>query len=152
MVDTSRGTAPKTSMIFKIQALTAHLYQLLLITIVFSFAKPWDAAANVPFNIDNVTSLARQLAAEPLRPPPPVPDFLKQLSYDDYRDIVSTPSSRYGKNPVVISRFNSSTPASTILTGSLSIPMTRREFARLLSPLNSLPTAETNLPTRCPPI
>ena len=87
MVDTSADTAPKTSMIFKIQALTAHLYQLLLITIVFSFAKPWDAAANVPFNIDNVTSLARQLAAEPFKPPPPVPDFLKQLSYDDYRDI-----------------------------------------------------------------
>ncbi|MGB7950310.1 MAG: glucan biosynthesis protein G [Candidatus Binatia bacterium] len=46
-----------------------------------------DAAANAAFNIDNVASLARKLAAESFKPPQPVPDFLKQLSYDDYRDI-----------------------------------------------------------------
>jgi periplasmic glucans biosynthesis protein len=74
-------------MIFKIQPLAAQLYRVLLITIVFSFLKPWDAAANTTFNIDNVASLAKKLAAEPFKPPQPVPDVLKQLIYDDYRDI-----------------------------------------------------------------
>jgi glucans biosynthesis protein len=74
-------------MIFKIQALAAQLHRVLLITIVFSFLEPWDSAANVPFSIDNVASLAKKLAAEPFKSPQPVPDLLKQLSYDDYRDI-----------------------------------------------------------------
>ena len=71
MVDTSADTAPKTSMIFKIQPRTAQLYRVLLITIVVSFVKLWDAAANAPFSIDNVASLAKKLAAEPFRPPQP---------------------------------------------------------------------------------
>jgi periplasmic glucans biosynthesis protein len=87
MVDTFADTAPKTNMIFKIQALAAQLYRVLLITIVVSFVKPWDAAANAPFSIDNVAGLAKKLAAEPFKPPQPVPDLLKQLSYDEYRDI-----------------------------------------------------------------
>ena len=40
MVGTSANTAPKTSMIFKIQPLAAQLYRVLLITVVFSFLKP----------------------------------------------------------------------------------------------------------------
>ena len=76
MVDTSANTAPKTIMIFKIQAPAAQLYRVLLISIVFTFVKPWDAVANVPFSIDNVASLAKKLAAEPFKPPQPVPDLL----------------------------------------------------------------------------
>lgn len=42
--------------------------------------------------MDNVASLAKKLAAEPFKPPQPVPDFLRQLSYDDYRDIRFDPA------------------------------------------------------------
>src|SRR4029077_19013495 len=59
----------------------------LLLTIVFASLKVSAAAATISFNIDNVASLAKQLAAEPFKPPQSIPDFLKQLSYDDYRDI-----------------------------------------------------------------
>jgi glucans biosynthesis protein len=87
VVGTSANTAPRTSRIFKNQALAVQLYRVLLITTVFSFLKPWDAAGNTTFSIDNVANLAKKLAAEPFKPPQPVPDVLKQLSYDDYRDI-----------------------------------------------------------------
>jgi glucans biosynthesis protein len=39
------------------------------------------------FTIENVSNRARKLAAESFKPPPPIPDFLRQLSYDDYREI-----------------------------------------------------------------
>jgi periplasmic glucans biosynthesis protein len=45
------------------------------------------ADANGEFGFDHVAESARKLAAEPFKPPQPVPDFLKQISYDDYRDI-----------------------------------------------------------------
>ena len=45
------------------------------------------AAADGVFGFDQVAETARKLAAEPFKPPPAVPDFLKQLSYDDFRDI-----------------------------------------------------------------
>ncbi|MET0503332.1 MAG: glucan biosynthesis protein G [Candidatus Binatia bacterium] len=63
------------------------LLRCLLVTIVISGLERSNAAANASFNIDNVASLAKKLAAESFKPPQPVPDFLKQLSYDDYRDI-----------------------------------------------------------------
>lgn len=62
------------------------LLRCLFITSVVCCLAP-DAAANVPFNIDHVATLAKKLAAESFKPPQPVPDFLKQVSYDDYRDI-----------------------------------------------------------------
>ena len=43
--------------------------------------------ANSHFNFDDVTEVARKLAAEPFRPPQPIPEFLTSLTYDDYRDI-----------------------------------------------------------------
>src|SRR5206468_4733096 len=67
--------------------LAQPLLRGLLLTIVFSFLKVSDAAANIPLSIDNVATLAKKLAAESFKPPQPIPDFLKQLSYDDYRDI-----------------------------------------------------------------
>ncbi|HEX6439892.1 MAG TPA: glucan biosynthesis protein G [Candidatus Binatia bacterium] len=45
------------------------------------------AAGNGVFGLDQVAETARKLAAEPFKPPAPVPDFLKQISYDDFRDI-----------------------------------------------------------------
>ena len=45
------------------------------------------ARANGRFGFDNVAGTARKLAAEPFKPPQPIPEFLKQISYDDYRDI-----------------------------------------------------------------
>lgn len=43
--------------------------------------------AKEPFGFNNVAERARQLAAESFRPPPAIPDFLKALTYDEYRDI-----------------------------------------------------------------
>ncbi len=48
---------------------------------------PAPALANSHFNFDDVTEVARKLAAEPFRPPQPIPEFLTSLTYDDYRDI-----------------------------------------------------------------
>ena len=39
------------------------------------------------FGFDDVSALARKAAGEAFRAPPPIPDFLKGLSYDAYRDI-----------------------------------------------------------------
>jgi hypothetical protein len=44
---TSAQYSSQDSMIFKIQALAVQLHRVLLITIVFSFLKLWDAAANI---------------------------------------------------------------------------------------------------------
>jgi len=74
-------------MIFKVQTLATPLLRGLLLTIVLNLVNVSDAAANIPFSIDNVASLAKKLAAEPFKPPQAIPDFLRQLSYDDYRDI-----------------------------------------------------------------
>ena len=42
--------------------------------------------------MDDVASLAKKMAAEPFKPPQPIPDFLRQISYDDYRDIRFDPA------------------------------------------------------------
>lgn len=48
---------------------------------------PVSIEAHGPFGFANVADLARKLAAEPFRAPQSIPDFLKSLSYDEYRDI-----------------------------------------------------------------
>jgi periplasmic glucans biosynthesis protein len=48
---------------------------------------PAGAGANARFAFDNVAAMAQKLAAESYRPPVPIPKFLSELSYDDYRDI-----------------------------------------------------------------
>jgi glucans biosynthesis protein len=58
----------------------------LLLLLTFLFKCPLATAEGV-FGFDQVAESARKLAAEPFKPPPPVPDFLKQISYDDFRDI-----------------------------------------------------------------
>ncbi|HUD00215.1 MAG TPA: glucan biosynthesis protein G [Candidatus Polarisedimenticolaceae bacterium] len=45
------------------------------------------AAATGIFGFDQVTETARKLATEPFKPPPAVPDFLRQISYDEFRDV-----------------------------------------------------------------
>jgi periplasmic glucans biosynthesis protein len=79
-------------MILKVQTLATPLLRGLLLTIVLNLVNVSDAAANIPFSIENVASLAKKLAAEPFKPPQPIPDFLRQLSYDDYRDIRFDPA------------------------------------------------------------
>jgi periplasmic glucans biosynthesis protein len=61
-------------------------YLLYLVVTVLYFA-PTYAAANGRFQFDDVVALAKKTAAEPFRPPPSVPKFLTEISYDDYRDI-----------------------------------------------------------------
>ena len=48
---------------------------------------PASAGADGGFAFDHVAEIARKVASEPYRPPAPVPKFLTDLSYDDYRDI-----------------------------------------------------------------
>lgn len=48
---------------------------------------PAPSAANGGISFDGVAEAARKTAAEPYRAPTPVPKFLTELSYDDYRDI-----------------------------------------------------------------
>ncbi len=43
--------------------------------------------AKEPFGFDSVADRAKKLAAESFRAPPPIPEFLTTLSYDEYRDI-----------------------------------------------------------------
>jgi glucans biosynthesis protein len=58
---------------------------------IFAFAAAMTAvsmpAGAAPFGFDNVVQQAKELAAKPFRPPKPIPDFLKNISYDAFRDI-----------------------------------------------------------------
>jgi glucans biosynthesis protein len=74
-------------MMFKAQTLAQPLACGLLLTVVLNLVHASDVTATASFGIDSVAVLAKKLASEPFKPPPPIPDFLKQLSYDDYRDI-----------------------------------------------------------------
>ncbi|MGH7845649.1 MAG: glucan biosynthesis protein [Candidatus Binatia bacterium] len=55
--------------------------------VLFTSALGHLAHASPGFGFDNVSELAKKLAAEPFKPPQAIPDFLTQLSYDQYRDI-----------------------------------------------------------------
>jgi periplasmic glucans biosynthesis protein len=85
-------------MIFEVQTMAKRLLRGLLLTVVFGLLNVSAAAANISFNIDNVASLAKRLAAEPFKPPQSIPDFLTQLSYDDYRDIRFDPEQSIWKD------------------------------------------------------
>lgn len=39
------------------------------------------------FDLQNVIERARKLASEPFKAPPAIPEFLRKISYDDYRDV-----------------------------------------------------------------
>jgi periplasmic glucans biosynthesis protein len=87
VLDSFADTAPKTRMIFKVQTLVTPLLCGLFTTVLFNLIGLSEAASNIRFSIDNVASQARTLAGESFKPPQPIPDFLRQLSYDEYRDI-----------------------------------------------------------------
>lgn len=48
---------------------------------------PARAGADNQFGFDTVAGLAKKAAADAFKAPPAIPDFLAQISYDDYRDI-----------------------------------------------------------------
>ncbi len=48
--------------------------------------------ADTPFGFDDVLDQAKKLAGQPFKPPPAIPDFLTQISYDLYRDIRFDPA------------------------------------------------------------
>jgi glucans biosynthesis protein len=53
---------------------------------------PAPATANTRCDFERVVEIAKTVAAEPFKAPPPIPDFLKQLTYDQYRDIRFDPA------------------------------------------------------------
>ena len=57
-----------------------------LIAILMCVAPAW-AGTNSRFAFENAAEMARKIAAEPYRAPTPIPKFLSELSYDDFRDI-----------------------------------------------------------------
>lgn len=58
-----------------------------LVVLVFFGLKPAIGRADGPFGFAHLSELARKLAGEEFRAPAPIPDFLKAISYDEYRDI-----------------------------------------------------------------
>ncbi|MEX0805117.1 MAG: glucan biosynthesis protein G [Candidatus Binatia bacterium] len=69
---------------------------VLILSVVF-FDRS-SAVANGAFGLNDVAEAARKLAAEPFKPPQAIPDFLKQISYDDYRDIRFDPAQSLWKD------------------------------------------------------
>src|SRR5262245_12848948 len=57
-----------------------------LLALLVGGTPAWSAADN-RFAFENVAEIAKKVAAEPYRAPTPVPKFLNELSYDEYRDI-----------------------------------------------------------------
>jgi glucans biosynthesis protein len=51
-----------------------------------------SAAAGANFSFEDVTTKAQQLAAAPYQPPPQIPQWLRDLNYDQWRDIRFKPS------------------------------------------------------------
>jgi glucans biosynthesis protein len=58
-----------------------------------------DLALDEPFDAEAVVSLARALARAPFAPPPPVPEALTKLTYDQYRDLRFRGSERIWSHP-----------------------------------------------------
>jgi periplasmic glucans biosynthesis protein len=57
-----------------------------------------SATGDPRFGLDNVSEMAKNLAAEPFKAPPSAPDFLRQLTYDEYRDIRFDPAQSLWKD------------------------------------------------------
>jgi periplasmic glucans biosynthesis protein len=62
--------------------------------VFFLIASSWadDVQAHNGFGLNDVVALAKKIAAETFVPPKPIPDFLRQLTYDQYRDIRFDPT------------------------------------------------------------
>jgi len=79
-----------------------HLLRLRVsVAVVLALAlSPWayDAHANNVFSLNDVAALAKKIAAEAFVPPKQIPDFLKQLTYDQYRNIRFDPGQALWKD------------------------------------------------------
>lgn len=76
---------------FCIRAVAARLWRAFDIGLLICLPAA-AAAAPAPFGLDNVAALAKQMAAQPFKPPQQIPDFLQRVTYDDYRDIRFDPA------------------------------------------------------------
>jgi glucan biosynthesis protein MdoG len=74
-------------MIFRPQTLATRLKRALWLASALILLEVSGASANGQFSIDNVAAIAKKMAAESFKPPQPIPEYLKQINYDDYRDI-----------------------------------------------------------------
>src|SRR5688572_15393564 len=63
------------------------LRSLLRLLAILFWLIPASSEANAKFGFDDVANIAKKVATESYHPPTPVPDYLRNLSYDDYRDI-----------------------------------------------------------------
>jgi glucans biosynthesis protein len=79
-------------MIASFYSLAARPHRVLsLIALLFTFSSA-PAGANGSVGLESVAGIAKKLAGDTFKPPPPIPEFLKNLTYDDYRDIRFDPS------------------------------------------------------------
>jgi periplasmic glucans biosynthesis protein len=60
---------------------------LVLCATLWTSMLAWNAKPAGAFSFENISELAKKAADEAFRPPASIPDFLKTISYDDYRDI-----------------------------------------------------------------
>ena len=61
--------------------------QLAFVVLAFIALGPHASAADARFDFAQVSEAARKLASQEFREPRAIPDFLKSISYDEYRDI-----------------------------------------------------------------
>jgi glucans biosynthesis protein len=59
---------------------------------------PTSVSANARCGFERISKTAETLAAEPFKAPPPIPDFLTHLTYDQYRDIRFDPKQSLWKD------------------------------------------------------
>jgi glucans biosynthesis protein len=76
----------------KYRACTARRDHVCWLIAIFVFLWPLPAFGNGAIGMESVAGIAKKLAAEPFKAPPPIPDFLKNISYDEYRDIRFDPA------------------------------------------------------------
>lgn len=74
-------------MVFVLQPSTNfYLSTMIRLVLLILLLVPRAASAN-GFDYQQVVAAARKLAATPFTPPQPIPDFLRNVSYDAFRDI-----------------------------------------------------------------
>jgi glucan biosynthesis protein len=85
-------------MLIHLETLATRFKRSLGLVFALTLFQVSAATANTQFNIDTVAGIAKKLAAEPFKPPQPLPDYLKQISYDNYRDIRFDPEQSLWKD------------------------------------------------------
>lgn len=85
-------------MIFHSQTHAARFKRALWLASALTLLEVSGASANGQFSIDNVAAIAKKLAVESFKPPQPIPEYLKQIGYDDYREIRFDPEQSLWKD------------------------------------------------------